>query len=151
MTIEQALLIRAIKASICDMPVVHETEPDWNEFMKLTDRHSLSAMAYDGLQKSNYPLPEKVAQAMSSYYMQAIFRDAQQEHLKKQLQTALVEADIKHIFLKGAVLKADYPVPALRTMCDMDILVYATDFSKIDVLAKELGGKAAPGDGNHRN
>ncbi len=151
MTIEQALLIRAIKASICDMPVVHGAEPDWNKFMKLTGRHSLSAMAYDGLQKSNYPLPEKVGQAMSSYYMQAIFRDAQQEHLKKQLQTALVEADIKHIFLKGAVLKADYPVPALRTMCDMDVLVYAADFGRIDGIAKELGGKAAPGDGNHRN
>ena len=151
MTIEQALLIRAIKASVCDMPVVHEAEPDWNKFVKLAGRHGLSAMVYDGLQKSNYPLPEKVGQAMSSYYMQAIFRDTQQEHLKKQLQAALVEAGIKHIFLKGSVLKADYPVPALRTMCDMDILVYAADFGKIDGIAKELGGKAAPGDGNHRN
>lgn len=151
MTIEQALLIQAIKASICDMPVVHEAEPDWNKFVKLAGRHGLSAMVYDGLQKSNYPLPEKVGQAMNSYYMQAIFRDAQQEHLKKQLQAALVESDIKHIFLKGSVLKADYPVPALRTMCDMDILVYAADFGEIDSIAKELGGKAAPGDGNHRN
>ena len=151
MAIEQALLISAIKASVCGVPVAHGAEPDWNEFIKLSGRHGLSAMAYDGLQKSNYPLPEKVGQAMRSYYMQAIFRDAQQEHLKKQLQAALVEADLKHIFLKGSVLKADYPVPALRTMCDMDILVYAADFDEIDSIAKELGGKAAPGDGNHRN
>lgn len=151
MTVEQALLISAVKSSVCGVSVAHGAEPDWNEFIKLAARHGLSAMAYDGLQKSNYPLPEKVGQAMHSYYMQAIFRDAQQEHLKKQLQAALVEADIKHIFLKGSVLKADYPVPALRTMCDMDILVYAADFGKIDSIAKELGGKAAPGDGNHRN
>ena len=151
MTIEQALLISAVKASVCGVSVTHGAEPDWNEFIKLASRHGLSAMAYDGLQKSNYPLPEKVGQVMHNHYMQAIFRDMRQEHLKTQLQAALVEADIKHIFLKGSVLKAAYPVPALRTMCDMDILVYAADFGKIDSIAKELGGKTAPGDGNHRN
>ena len=151
MTIEQAFLISAIKASVCGVPVVNGAEPDWNEFVKLARSHGLSAMAYDGLQKSNYMLPKRVGQVMHNYYLQAILRDAQQEHLKKQLQAALVEADIKHIFLKGSVLKSDYPVPALRTMCDMDILVYAADFGKIDGIAKELGGKDVPGDGNHRN
>ena len=151
MTAEQSLLIRAIKASVCGVPVAQEAEPDWNEFVKLARSHGLGAMAYDGLQKSNYPLSEKAGQVLHSYYMQAIFRDVQQDHLKKQLQATLVETDIKHIFLKGSVLKADYPVPALRTMSDMDILVYAADFGKIDSIAKELGGKAAPGDGNHRN
>ena len=151
MTVEQALLIGAIKASVCGVPVTQGAEPDWKEFIKLAGRHGLSAMACDGLQKSNYPLPEKVGQALHSYYMQAIFRDAQQEHLKKQLQAALVEAGIQHIFLKGSVLKADYPVPALRTMCDLDVLVYAVDFDRIANVAKALGGKAVPGDGNHRN
>ena len=151
MTVEQALLIGAIKASVCGVPVVQAAEPDWNEFIKLAVSHDLSAMAYDGLQKSKYPLPEKVEQIMQNYYMQAIFRDAQQEYLKKQLQAALVEADIKHIFLKGSVLKADYPVPALRTMRDLDVLVYAKDFDRIANVAKALDGKAIPGDGNHRN
>lgn len=151
MTIEQALLISAIKASVCGVPVARGAEPDWNEFIKLAGRHGLSAMAYDGLQKSKYPLPEKVGQAMHSYYMQAIFQDAQQEHLKKQLQAALVVAGVKHIFLKGAVLKANYPIPALRTMSDLDVLVYASDFDRITGVAESLGGKAIPGDGNHRN
>lgn len=151
MTVEQALLISAIAASVCGVPVACGAEPDWNKFLKLADCHGLSAMAYDGLQKSNYPLPEKVGQTLRSYYMQAIFRDTQQDHLKKQLQAALVEADIKHIFLKGSVLKADYPIPALRTMCDLDILVSAADFDRLTNVAKALGGKAMPGDGNHRN
>ena len=151
MTIEQALLIGAIKASVCGVPVVREGEPDWNVFLKLAVRHDLSAMAYDGLQKSHYPLPQTVEQTMYNYYMQAIFRDAQQEHLKTQLQAALVEAGIAHIFLKGSVLKAAYPVPALRTMCDLDVLVYAKDFDRIANVAKALGGTAVPGDGNHRN
>ena len=151
MTIEQSLLIRAIKASVCGVPVVQEGEPDWGKFVKLAGSHRLGAMAYDGLQKSNYPLPEKVAQVLQSQYIQAIFQDTQQEHLKKQLRAALVEAGVKHIFLKGAVLKENYPIPALRTMSDLDVLVYAWDFDRITEVAKALGGKALPGDGNHRN
>ena len=151
MTIEQSLLIGAIKASVCGVPVVPDGEPDWNSVIKLANMHGLSAMVYDGLQKSNVPIPEMIARFLSSSYMQAVFRDAQQEYLKKQLQTALEEANIKHIFLKGSVLKADYPVPALRTMCDLDVLVYAADFDRIANVAKALGGEAMPGDGNHRN
>ena len=93
----------------------------------------------------------RVEQIMHRYYLQAIFRDTQQEYIKNQLQAALIDAEIKHIFIKGAVLKADYPVPALRTMCDLDVLVYAKDFDRIEYIAKVLGGKAMAGDGNHRN
>jgi len=84
-------------------------------------------------------------------YRRAIFRDAQQEHLKKQLQAALVESNIKHIFLKGAVLKADYPTPALRTMSDLDVLVYVEAFGRIDKVSQKLGTRANGSDGNHRN
>ena len=59
--------------------------------------------------------------------MGAIFHDTQMEYVKGQLQAALEEAHVAHIFLKGTVLKHNYPVPALRTMSDMDILVYAKE------------------------
>ena len=151
MTIEQALFIGAIKASVCGVPIAHLEEPDWNKFIQLACNHDLTAMAYDGLQKSNYPLPERVGNILYSSYLQAFYRDAQQEHIMNQLQSALVEAGIQHIFLKGSVLKTDYPIPALRTMCDLDVLVYAKDFDRIADVVKTLGGTAISGDGNHRN
>lgn len=151
MNLEQQLLINAVKASVTGQQISPEGDPDWQGFISLARAHRLEALAYDGLQKSNISLPDAVQQYLTAAYMQAIFRDTQMEHLRGQLQTMLEEAAVKHIFLKGSVLKYDYPVPALRTMCDMDILVYATDFAKIDSIAKELGGKALPGDGNHRN
>ena len=151
MTNAQALLIHAVKASVCSVPIANLDEPDWNEFIHLVRNHHLDAMAYDGLQKSKYPVPQMVEQALSSHYMRAFYQDSQQAYVKKQLQDALVEANIKHIFLKGSVLKDDYPVPALRTMCDLDVLVYAKDFDAIADVVKALGGKAMPGDGNHRN
>lgn len=151
MTAEQALLISAIKASVCGTPIDHVYEPDWNKFLLLASSHDLSAMVYDGLHKSNHPMTEVTERILYGHYVQAIYRDAQQEYLMNQLQSSLEKAGIKHIFLKGAVLKANYPVPALRTMCDVDVLVYAKDFDRISDVAKALGGTATPGDGNHRN
>lgn len=151
MTLEQKLLIDAVKASVTGKAASLDVKPDWEEFLKLAHIHKLEALAFDGLQKSGISIPEAVQQLLSGAYMQAIFRDTQMEYLKDKLQTALETAGIKHIFLKGTVLKHSYPVPALRTMCDMDILVYAEDFETIDRVAKELRGKAIAGDGNHRN
>lgn len=151
MTLEQKLLIDAVRASVMGDKAVVEGEPNWEKFLLLARAHKVEALVYDGLQKSNIALPEAVQQFLSGAYMQAIFRDTQMEYLKGKLQKALEDGEIKHIFLKGTVLKHSYPVPALRTMCDMDILVYAEDFDKIDGIAKGLGGKPETGDGNHRN
>ena len=151
MNLEQKLLIDVVKASVTGKPAVMETAPDWKQFLKLASAHNLEALAFDVLQKSNIPIPEAVLQYLSNAYMQAIFMDTQMEYLRKELQAKLEQDGVRHIFLKGAVLKYNYPEPALRTMCDMDILVYAADFEKIDSIAKALGGKAMPGDGNHRN
>lgn len=151
MTLEQKLLIDAVRTSVTGSPAKLESEPNWEKFLVLARAHKLEALAYDGLQTSNVALPDAAKQFLDGAYMKAIFRDTQMEYLKGKLQAALEERGIMHIFLKGTVLKHSYPIPALRTMCDMDILVYAEDFDRIDNVAKELGGKALSGDGNHRN
>ena len=62
-----------------------------------------------------------------------------------------MEANVPHMFLKGSRLKYHYPVPALRTMCDMDILVNTADYDTITRVAESVGGKSYYGDGNHHN
>ena len=154
MTPEQQLLINAVKASVTGTTMSLQTAPDWSAFLKLAYIHNLLPLACDGLQKTPdiwQQVPADAQDALTGAYMQAIFRDTQIEYAKQQLQTALTQAEIAHIFLKGAVLKYDYPEPALRTMSDMDLLVYAEDFDRIAEVAKSLGGKAVSGDGNHRN
>ena len=147
----QQLLIGAVKASVTGAPLTIGAQPDWLEFLNLARMHKLEALAFDGLQKSGVQVPDHVRQRLNGAYMGAIFHDTQLEYMKEQLGAALEKAGVAHIFLKGTVLKHNYPIPALRTMSDMDILVYAKDFDSIDRVAKELGGTALPGDGNHRN
>lgn len=153
MTQEEKLLISTVRAAVTDSGVCLE-EVDWQVFFQLAHSHALAALACEGLQK--HPdcwaqVPEPIQQYLTDAYMKAFYRDTQMEYRMTQLRQELTAAGVRHIFLKGAVLKYDYPVPALRTMSDLDVLVYTDDYDKIGEIANRLGGKAGHSDGNHRN
>lgn len=151
MTNEQKLLIGTLGLAVAGKPFQMPEAVDWDALCSLAEAHKVTPLLYDGLQKAGMPLPADVQQWLHGVYMQTIFRDTQLEHMKKQLQEALVDAGIRHIFLKGAVLKYDYPTPALRTMCDLDVLVHTEDFPVLEELSQKLGGRNTHSDGNHRN
>lgn len=148
---ESKLIIGALALAVAGKRLEMPEAIDWSVFCRLVRAHSVGALVYDGLQKAGVTIPGEVQQQLRSMYLQTIFRDTQMEYVKGRLQAALEEAQIAHIFLKGAVLKYSYPEPALRAMCDMDVLVYASDFQKLDGICQTLGGEPRPGDGNHRN
>ena len=154
MTQEQKLLIDALCVAVTGKQRELNIQADWAEFLKLSERHKLTALACDGLQKQPEiweQIPEQFRKYMEGAYMKAIFRDAQLDHIRQLLEQTLQATNVPHVFLKGILLKHAYPVPALRTMSDMDILVYAKDFDAIDQVAKSLDAKTLDGDGNHRN
>lgn len=146
---EYALLVGALAQAVAGKPLKMPEGVDWPLFLRLAKAHNVEALAYHGLEKAD--IPEDVRNTLSLAFHNAIFRDAQLEHYKSALEKALAEADIPHVFLKGAVLKYSYPIPALRTMCDLDVLVYTKDYAAIDRVAKSMDGMPGHGDGNHRN
>ena len=150
---ESALLIGALGSSVADKPLTMPKELDWQLFLKLCRIHAVTPLVYDGLRKGNalQAVPEDVQKALLNDYHGAIFRDSQFDYTREQLSKKLIEAQIPHIFLKGSCLKYDYPEPALRTMCDLDILVHTEDYPAIEKIALEMGGKPGHSDGNHRN
>ena len=151
MTNEQKLLIDALARSVAGRSLEVPESVEWKKLCDWADFHKVTPLLYDGLQKAGVTVPDEIKKRLHGAYMQTIFRDTQLEHLKKQVEEALVESGIRHVFLKGAVLKYDYPVPALRTMCDLDVLVYAADFPALEKVSKKLGGQSGHSDGNHRN
>ena len=149
MNLESKLLIQALRRAVTGESVTIPEQLDWDMFLKLAHAHKVEGLAYTALKEQQ--LPAQVRTVLEKAYHQSIFRDVQLEYTKAQLQAALVDAGVNHIFLKGSVLKHNYPVPALRTMTDMDILVHTEDYEAIDRICKSLGGQLDAGDGNHRN
>jgi hypothetical protein len=154
MTPEQKLLIDALSVAVCGQHRKLDLQVDWQKLIQLASIHNLLPMLCDGLRKMPDAwnlLPEVVRSKLDSAYIQAVSKDIQLEYTQQRLTHNLSQSGVPHIFLKGAVLKYDYPVPALRTMCDLDVLIYTKDLKAIDKAARTLGGTAKNGDGNHHN
>lgn len=150
---EAKLLIGALAQAVAGKPLQMPEQIDWQMFRNMSRAHGVDALVCQGLKDGGVwdQVPEELQKYYSALYLQAIYLEAQFEHVHKQLQQELTEANVPHIFLKGVCLKQDYPVPALRTMCDIDVLVYTDDYDKIAKIAKSLGGEPGHSDGNHRN
>lgn len=147
-------LVGALRQSVTGFKAEFPEQIDWSLLLSLAAAHNVEALLYNGLNKSPEfwsKIPEKVQKHLFGAYMRAVYLDAQFDYVQQQLRKKLAQENIPHIFLKGAVLKHDYPVPALRTMCDLDVLVYAKNFERLGEIAEHMGAKATHGDGNHRN
>ena len=153
MTKESQLLIGALGWAVSGKTEELSLSVDWEALLKLAQRHMLLPLLCDGLQKAGCweKVPGDAARAMGKAIMQAIYHDAQTENIRQKLEKGLQAAEVPYVFLKGSVLKYDYPEPALRTMCDMDILVHTEDYPAIESLARQLHGTPGHSDGNHRN
>lgn len=149
MNLESKLLIAALARAVSGKAVQCNTDVDWQAFTKLARSHGVEGLVYMGLKGIHMP-PEAVEQ-LSGAYHRAIFKEAQQDHIKDRLCAMLTQEGVDHVLLKGAVLKYNYPVPALRTMSDMDILVRTEDYEAVRRVSLALNGTAMGGDGNHRS
>lgn len=153
MTKESRLLIDALGWAVTGKREELSLDVDWEALLKLAKVHMLLPLLCEGLQKADCweNVPEQVQKSLRKAYMQAIYQDMQMENIRLQLEEKLKNEKIPHVFLKGSVLKYDYPEPALRIMCDMDILVHTKDYPAIEKIATSLGGQPGHSDGNHRN
>lgn len=147
---ESKLLLALLRQEVAGRTEEIPADIDWDAFVKLAAFHSLEALSYSGLQK-HAQVPGTVLAQLEGAYHHAIFRDTQFAFTRAELTKALADEGVPHIFLKGSCLKHDYPIPALRTMSDIDLLIYVEDFEKIDRAAVRLAGERKDGDGNHRN
>lgn len=146
---ESKLLIAALRSAMTgETPKVPE-QVDWQNFLTLAAVHKIEGLVYSGLK--NVELPNEVSAQLQSAYRRAVFSDTQFSYVSQQLAKQLTDAQVPHIFMKGACLKQDYPIPALRTMADLDVLVHTQDYEKVDAVCAALGARSIGGDGNHRS
>lgn len=146
---EYDLLIGALACAVAEKPLKMPETVDWQVFLRLAKLHKVEALVHLGLR--GVEVPEYVETLLSGAFRTAIFQHVQMEHRKSILETVFTEAKLPHIFLKGSVLKYSYPVPELRTMCDIDVLVHTEHYPALDAAMQSVGGKVTYSDGNHRN
>ncbi len=131
--------------SFLDVPV-----PDANDlegFVSLVIRQELVVPVYAAVSKclskgvrseSLHTLREVLRKR---FYLDLMKATEQDERIDQVIR-ALDEAGVDSMPLKGRVMRGIYPLRAMRSMCDFDILVRSFDKEKIDSAMKGIGYSA---------
>lgn len=132
-------------------------EPDWEVLLALASRYRLSPMLYWQSQQRGIGSTGTVHKGASGSegcwagIPAVVWERLRQDHFTATAQTVVVErqlaqvlevlrlADVPAVVLKGAALAAFYPVPALRTYKDLDLLVPEADLDRAEEAVRRLG------------
>lgn len=102
---------------------------NWQVLCYLSEEHQVSGIVY--------------AQCKNSLFQQAYYASIASYLKRKEalalLKKALRDNDIDFFLVKGPVVAEYYPMPALRTMGDVDVVVHPEDRERVRDILFELG------------
>ncbi len=131
----ESLFISAIRSELCGEKYEAENEIS-NETLvklyKLSDSHDMAHIVAEALYKSC--VCEKENELFAHFQNKArlaVYRYQLLAQEQTVLFSLLENLKVEYLPLKGAVIRNLYPIPWMRTSCDIDVLVHEQDLDKI--------------------
>lgn len=137
---EEKFLLRCLQEFLAGN---HSTSPQdeefpWNSFINLVRIHGLGGMVYLAVRNSDR-IPSNVMTGLKHQFDFAVTHAVRRDVLLCGIEEALNKASIYHIYFKGYEISRYYPVPEVRMMSDVDMLVRKEDGAKIEIAMKKCG------------
>lgn len=136
-----AVMFDMLRLALCDghtfqMQHAEISSEELSDAFRLAHKHDVAHLFGVGLQKADL-LREggAVSDALQTEQLTAVYRYERLQYEFDRICTVLEEAAIPFIPLKGAVMRAAYPEPWMRTSSDIDVLVQA---SALDAAVAQL-------------
>lgn len=132
-------LIAILRAYLNNEKIALDDSINYLELFELARKHNLSAVVFCVIKQAENRniVPQSVYSIMEDSFYDAVFRYTAQTEGIRQLSDTLSNAGIKHILFKGAEIKELYPVPEVRAMGDIDVLIAQNDRDTVkDVLTQ---------------
>lgn len=137
MRAEQAYFLNILADYLQEKPSVPPADAlDWTEVLTTANIHQLGGVLY---YQCNEFLPEDVLSRLLPAFQATVYVFANRESEIANLTAVLKEENIPHFIIKGAQVARFYPVPALRTMGDTDIVVPAESMARVHEIMGEQG------------
>lgn len=132
MTKEQEFFIELLSSHINGYIPKPQENIDWKEIFDLSNKHNVTAIV--ATQIKLLPESSRVQGKGKSYFNQFLGKTLQSYDEKIETYNFFVktlsENGIKHLIVKGAVLRDIYPVKELRTSGDTDVVIQKQDYEK---------------------
>lgn len=140
MTKEQEFMLSCLRAYFENNKVNTEADIDFKSFYELCNAHNLAPIVFSTV-KDNVSLKnDKIAfGAFKNAFYDAIVNYDMQKAVIGEIDELLTANKIDHVFFKGAQLKEYFPVPELRLMSDIDVLIRLADREKVKTLFTSNG------------
>lgn len=139
-TLAREYLCSVVRSALLSEPLSDIPEGTDKVFLvKLAYRNSVQVILYLAFKDKPGALPQEYMSKLERSYKAAILRESSQQNELNFIRKAFAENNIDFMCLKGAHLKALYPVPEMRFMVDMDILVKKEDVLRAEKLLTERG------------
>lgn len=123
-TLAREYLCSVVRSALLSEPLSDIPEGTDKVFLvKLAYRNSVQVILYLAFKDKPGALPQEYMSKLERSYKAAILRESAQQNELNFIRKAFAENNIDFMCLKGAHLKALYPVAEMRFMVDMDILV----------------------------
>ena len=130
-----------LRSGIADMSAGSETI-DWTDLLRLAQRHGVAPLLYHRLTTAGLQehVPQDIFHTLHRSYLHNAARNMRLYHELAHILSLFNEHHIPVIVLKGAYLaEAVYGNIALRTMCDIDLLVHKPDLARTQHTLREHG------------
>ena len=144
MTPEQSYFIQILKNHLHGDKTRPDTIIDWNTISSYAHIHQVDGIVFYQCKKF---LPSDIADLLDQRFSATLFYYKNRERAAIDIGRAFDKAGIPYFIVKGMDIAACYPVPSLRTMGDLDIVVHEEDKSTADNVLVALGyscGEKAP-------
>lgn len=134
-------LIAVLRAYLNNEKIALDDSIDYFKLFEMAKSNNLSAVVFSVInQASNRNIvPKEAFSIMQDSFFDAVYRYEAQKQAIEELSATLSNAEIYHIFFKGAEIKEYYPVPEVRAMGDIDILIHQEDRDKVKSLLANNG------------
>ena len=133
---EQEFIITLLSDYLNNEKTLYQNDLDWPTIRKISHSHQIDGIVY--YQCKSF-LPKKTKQYYENAFYAAIFSYKNIEKDRRDISASFQSAGIPFIFIKGLDIAKCYPVPFLRTMGDLDLLVHKKDKDLADKQLASLG------------
>jgi len=135
---EQTVILQILSDYINSRETVVYSDIDFDILIQLAKSQEVDGVVYYQLSKSSAVDSAKLAPLQQKFAF-SLYVYKNRMALLEKIEKALTEAKIPFFIFKGSEIASLYPIPALRTMGDSDILVHPDDKEKAHDVFENLG------------
>lgn len=129
--------ISLLRASVFSQSVPMLSEADYAQIFLLAQKHAVAGLLYPAVKRISPPPP--ILSELKKLAYGAATREQLQSRELAQITAACEQAQIPILLLKGCILKNLYPIPSLRYMSDIDLLIDPTREKEMHEILLSMG------------